>query len=324
MINKALILCLIVATGTALKLGSDRCTWGPSYWCKGVETAQECNTEEHCRAKVWVGNHPLAKLTSPLPNDNDIPASASDGRPTASGSSCAVCELIGQEIFKKMKENATEAEFLDELDSLCEYTPASTVASCKSFVDEYGKEFYEAFIENASVHDLCTYLGLCSQEFKVIMTKGRVFAALLSQDLSSVSCDSCQALMSLIQKEALSNEKYIEGLLDEICVSIPVDQDECSSTINGMFEAFISIMESYTPTELCQMVGMCSDLAEQLLGVAPVKFGQLGQTGPAARSNLGTDDSCENGPSYWCSSEETAVQCEAVEFCKSNGTPIVF
>ena len=58
------------------------------------------------------------------------------------------------------------------------------------------------------------------------------------------------------------------------------------------------------------MVGMCSDLAEQLMGVAPVKFGQVGQTGPALGHKLGTDDSCENGPSYWCSSEENAVQCK--------------
>ncbi|KAG4071085.1 hypothetical protein HA402_006381 [Bradysia odoriphaga] len=30
-------------------VGSNPCTWGPSYWCKNAETAKECGlTAEHC------------------------------------------------------------------------------------------------------------------------------------------------------------------------------------------------------------------------------------------------------------------------------------
>ncbi|XP_075466722.1 prosaposin [Ascaphus truei] len=34
-------------------LGSDECMWGPSYWCKDLETAARCNTVEHCKRHVW-------------------------------------------------------------------------------------------------------------------------------------------------------------------------------------------------------------------------------------------------------------------------------
>ncbi|NWI96971.1 SAP protein, partial [Pitta sordida] len=34
-------------------LGSDRCVWGPHYWCKDMSTAAECNAVAHCRHHVW-------------------------------------------------------------------------------------------------------------------------------------------------------------------------------------------------------------------------------------------------------------------------------
>ncbi|KAM4636108.1 prosaposin isoform 2-T2 [Discoglossus pictus] len=34
-------------------LGTEKCMWGPGYWCKDLETAQSCNAVEHCRLHVW-------------------------------------------------------------------------------------------------------------------------------------------------------------------------------------------------------------------------------------------------------------------------------
>ncbi|XP_069609318.1 prosaposin [Ranitomeya imitator] len=34
-------------------LGSEKCMWGPSYWCKDMETAGNCNAIEHCKRHVW-------------------------------------------------------------------------------------------------------------------------------------------------------------------------------------------------------------------------------------------------------------------------------
>ncbi|XP_026045073.1 prosaposin isoform X1 [Astatotilapia calliptera] len=35
-------------------LGTERCSWGPSFWCKNMETAQQCNAVAHCQRHVWV------------------------------------------------------------------------------------------------------------------------------------------------------------------------------------------------------------------------------------------------------------------------------
>lgn len=34
-------------------LGTEKCMWGPSYWCKDLETAGSCNAIEHCKRHVW-------------------------------------------------------------------------------------------------------------------------------------------------------------------------------------------------------------------------------------------------------------------------------
>ncbi|XP_063817383.1 prosaposin isoform X2 [Pseudophryne corroboree] len=34
-------------------LGAEKCMWGPSYWCKDLETAANCNAIEHCKRHVW-------------------------------------------------------------------------------------------------------------------------------------------------------------------------------------------------------------------------------------------------------------------------------
>uniref|UniRef100_A0A2K5RIA9 Prosaposin n=1 Tax=Cebus imitator TaxID=2715852 RepID=A0A2K5RIA9_CEBIM len=34
-------------------LGTEKCVWGPSYWCQNAETAAQCNALEHCRRHVW-------------------------------------------------------------------------------------------------------------------------------------------------------------------------------------------------------------------------------------------------------------------------------
>ncbi|XP_028915571.1 prosaposin isoform X1 [Ornithorhynchus anatinus] len=34
-------------------LGTEECVWGPSYWCKNMETAAQCNAVEHCKRHVW-------------------------------------------------------------------------------------------------------------------------------------------------------------------------------------------------------------------------------------------------------------------------------
>ncbi|KAL7383458.1 hypothetical protein ABVT39_011198 [Epinephelus coioides] len=35
-------------------LGTEQCIWGPTYWCKNMLTATQCDAVAHCRRHVWV------------------------------------------------------------------------------------------------------------------------------------------------------------------------------------------------------------------------------------------------------------------------------
>ncbi|KAK5618372.1 hypothetical protein CRENBAI_019202 [Crenichthys baileyi] len=37
-------------------LGNNPCTWGPSYWCKNLSTAQECGNQVFCEKYIWKKN----------------------------------------------------------------------------------------------------------------------------------------------------------------------------------------------------------------------------------------------------------------------------
>jgi len=362
MIYKVFILSLVTLSASGALLGANRCTWGPSHWCSSYENARACGegSEKFCREKVWIGNHRLApKMTKPIPED--IPAKPVEpevapeefeplikprqrtdeekakamgkmmnpmlGQYTDHklGGNCALCELIAKEVFSKLKGNDTEQMIIDDMDKICELLPSSFTASCEQFVEEYGKEFWEAFVENVDVHDLCTYIGLCSSEFLSIVKEGNMMAHFLSKNVEGIGCDTCSAVMGLVQKEALANEKQLESLLDQACAVLPVDQSTCDDTVNGMFEALISLFESYKPEELCQMISLCpkETLFDTLMGPGPVALGQPGMTGVASPKNvLGEDDSCQNGPAYWCASPENARECKMEEFCKKESATV--
>ncbi|XP_054466952.1 surfactant protein Bb isoform X2 [Anoplopoma fimbria] len=44
---------LCVAVKKLEPLGKNRCTWGPSYWCKDIETAQKCGNQAFCEKYMW-------------------------------------------------------------------------------------------------------------------------------------------------------------------------------------------------------------------------------------------------------------------------------
>lgn len=40
-------------SASKLLLGTEKCVWGPTYWCQNMETAARCNAVDHCKRHVW-------------------------------------------------------------------------------------------------------------------------------------------------------------------------------------------------------------------------------------------------------------------------------
>ncbi|XP_040011411.1 surfactant protein Bb [Xiphias gladius] len=47
---------LCIASKKSDPLGKNHCTWGPSYWCKDVETAHKCGNQAFCEKYIWLKN----------------------------------------------------------------------------------------------------------------------------------------------------------------------------------------------------------------------------------------------------------------------------
>ncbi|XP_074526775.1 surfactant protein Bb [Halichoeres trimaculatus] len=44
---------LCIASKKLEPLGKNRCTWGPNYWCKDIQTAKKCGNQAFCEKYMW-------------------------------------------------------------------------------------------------------------------------------------------------------------------------------------------------------------------------------------------------------------------------------
>ena len=67
-------------------LGSQKCTWGPAYWCNGLKQSSECQATRHCIDNVWSNN--------PYPADDD--------------EVCTICKNMVREARDQLLSNETQ------------------------------------------------------------------------------------------------------------------------------------------------------------------------------------------------------------------------
>ena len=83
------LLALVLAFGAIdarQLLGSEKCTWGPSYWCSGLRQSSKCQATNHCIDRVW--------STNPYPEDDD--------------EVCKICKEMVKEARDQLNSNETQ------------------------------------------------------------------------------------------------------------------------------------------------------------------------------------------------------------------------
>ena len=83
------LLALVLAFGfidARRLLGSEKCTWGPSYWCSGLRQSSKCQATSHCIDRVW--------STNPYPEDDD--------------DVCKICKEMVKEARDQLISNETQ------------------------------------------------------------------------------------------------------------------------------------------------------------------------------------------------------------------------
>merc|ERR1719295_556023 len=89
--------------------GADRCTWGPTYWCKSIIEAKECNAVQHCI------NHNWAQLA--------LTKNA--------GHACEICKLVVTDV-RDIFSPEFEKDIEDAWAQICAVIPIALIISKSS------------------------------------------------------------------------------------------------------------------------------------------------------------------------------------------------
>uniref|UniRef100_UPI00358E0EE8 prosaposin-like n=1 Tax=Myxine glutinosa TaxID=7769 RepID=UPI00358E0EE8 len=234
-------------------LGTEACTHGPSYWCKNLATAVECDAVKHCKQTVW---------------NNSV---ASDG----------VCDLC-QEVFKVVQDfvtnNDTEKIVRQYLFQMCQMLPGKDIsAQCEDLVKTYLPLIMDMLKEQLKPGTICRSLGLCmSLQESLAPSNVPKSSPLLTNiipilirgapvQVPSSVCQDCDKFLTDLQKEIKENGSFIEALKNSILKNCdffpPGISEQCKAYINKFTPEALKFILSMPPSHLCQMGGFCSGVS---------------------------------------------------------------
>eukprot|EP00052_Salpingoeca_macrocollata_P033613 m.8978 g.8978 ORF g.8978 m.8978 type:complete len:171 (+) comp5345_c0_seq1:2-514(+) len=129
------------ASASATKVGVNKCTYGPAYWCASVANANECSALAHCQS--------MGMLQDTTP--------AADN-----GVECSLCTWVMKELEGELSKNSTEAEIEKAVEEVCKILPSSIRPECDNLIQEYGPQIIALLLKDEPPATICSQLGLCS------------------------------------------------------------------------------------------------------------------------------------------------------------------
>jgi len=230
----ALFLLIASALVGANTLGADKCTWGPSYWCKSIREATECSALDHCIAKNWA----------------DV-ALESD-----SSMNCVLCkgavEMARTFIFTDEFEKKVEESW----QKLCSLIPNVEVKkACSTVGAQYLPQIIKLVESSLQPEVVCHLLGLCNQEEAPKVSLAYYPGVKTAQD-----CTDCNNFLVSVKghvKDCRGPVKFYDDL-EKVCGILGPYEDTCLQVVSKhAAEAYEYIVNILDPKEICDFSGMC-------------------------------------------------------------------
>lgn len=234
---------------------SNKCTWGPSYWCANIPQASECGAVKHCIGAVWTKEH--------VPQDDD--------------EVCTICkDMVGQ-ARDQLLSNQTQEELKEVFEGSCDLIPISIIAKeCKKISDDFIVELVETLASEMDPDTVCTVAGLCNS--------ARIDNMLEKLELKvgpkyGGDCNICKmgANKTKYQLKSLG-QNQVEDKLLELCGYIGSFSDVCRETVITQSDMIYFALTNQFSDEICDLSGLCSQALEKV---------------PATKVSSGEDIQCE-------------------------------
>uniref|UniRef100_A0A2H8TIU9 Sulfated glycoprotein 1 n=1 Tax=Melanaphis sacchari TaxID=742174 RepID=A0A2H8TIU9_9HEMI len=266
-------------------LGSQECTYGPSFWCKNITNAAGCNAVKHCIQTTWV--------TQTYPEDND--------------DICTICKNMVKEARDTLTSNVTLEELKEVFDGSCNLLPLKIIKNeCKKLSDDFIPELVDTLASQMDPNVVCTVSGLCNN--------ARIDKLLLENkekeqptvDSEHHQCEQCTIVMD--KGEYLLQSMSKDDVLNKIllmCGELSSYSDACSSIVLTYHnEIFNTIKNGFNKRNVCLLSGMCSEIfhphadgyeksKNALMGVEISNAGERGRIQIQKSDKVNDDLTCE-------------------------------
>lgn len=211
---------------------------------------------------------------------------------------CVICEFVMQYIEKEMNDVKTKDEIEKLVHGVCNHLPKTIGKDCNDFVSEYADFVIDLLSQQISPKEICGIMGLCKVNIDQIRE-------------SVAECALCEAVASTIDKSLTdSNVNHdVEEVVSKICKQIAANkQRKCTMMMEIYEPSIINVLKSTgSAKRICSKLALC----------APRDYYAMSARSSRTRRSepLGLKR-CTWGPTYWCSSDDTAAECKAVDHCK--------
>ncbi|CAK9829953.1 PSAP [Anthophora retusa] len=254
---------------------------------KNVSTKLLCTTIGLCsnyRQELEVANEISIAKISEVTND----------------AKCAVCELAMYIIDKELDGEKGKHKVEGAVHGVCNHLPKSLSQTCNNFVNEYGDAAIDAIIRK-SPKEVCNAIKVCSTYVQEVKA-------------SVKQCAVCKSIMStiddLLDKDDVDNS--IKHVVSKVCKYLPESvQKQCITIINSYGQSIINLVKRRENIhKICSKVSLC----------APEDYSTVSLE--SSRNKRSYEKirikQCTWGPVYWCSSNEAAHECKAVDHCRTH------
>jgi len=222
------------ASGSRGLLGSEKCTWGPSYWCSGLQQSSKCEATSHCIDRVWNSN--------PYPADDD--------------EVCTICKNMVKEARDTLLSNETQEELKEVFEGSCDLIPIKIIRNeCKKMADEFVPELVETLSSEMNPDTVCTVAGLCNS-----VRIDKMLAKFKSQERKvhqTNDCDICKVQAKKLSTQIHNADKdlVLDKLL-EFCGQAGSYSDACRAMVMESFDEIYDVL-IHLDEGLCDLSGMC-------------------------------------------------------------------
>ncbi|KAL5018283.1 hypothetical protein ScPMuIL_004005 [Solemya velum] len=241
---KLFILAVLVTYVAATPLiGSNKCTWGPGYWCSHVSHAKQCGAMEHCLERFWPKQQLNTKATA----------------------TCTVCKVAFGELRSNLKYHATQKDVSSFLSRFCTVLPADQKEKCKAMIKDI-PEVMQLLDSHISTEVMCAAIDLCHEDYAVDMdteTTTKAPTTKATTEPTDKMCTDCEALVQDIKDQLTDNQtrgEIIQALEQVICAKMGPLKGICDDLVEKYVPQYLNVLAGFVnPDQLCTALGFCQN-----------------------------------------------------------------